>query len=229
MDYQNDFETWKEKIKALSLSKVKLPNQPIDKITASAETLAVESLKDREELAKAGLNVTFIDEIPSLSGATRYCQANWMSEYQARQEAQKEWLEQSPAAYDLRDEMLHHFSFAFRNNVAVKKKVMRIREGGGHADMIQDLLELAVLGEKNQDPLTKIGFDLTSLQNARATSHAMSELLAVSNGSKDESSPNKLLRDKAYTLLMDRVSSIRECGRYVFWKNEERRNKYLND
>ncbi|MUP38129.1 hypothetical protein [Labilibaculum euxinus] len=57
----------------------------------------------------------------------------------------------------------------------------------------------------------------------------MSEFLAVSNGSKDESSPNKSLRDKAYTLLMERVSSIREFGSYVFWKNEERRNKYLND
>ena len=229
MDYQNDFETWKEKIKARPLSEVKLPNRPIDELTASAETLAVEAAKDKEELAKAGLNVTFIDEIPSLSGATRYCQANWMSEYQARQEAQKEWLEKSPAAYDLRDEMLHHFSYAFRNNAAVKKKVMRIREGGGHADMIQDLLELAVLGEKNPDSLAIIGFDRVTLQNARTTSYAMSELLAASNGSKDESSPNKLLRDKAYTLLMERVSSIRECGRYVFWKNEERRNKYLND
>ena len=30
----------------------------------------------------------------------------------------------------------------------VLKKVMRIREGGSNADMVQDLIELAVLGEK---------------------------------------------------------------------------------
>jgi hypothetical protein len=37
-------------------------------------------------------------------------------------------------------------SFAYRNLDDVKKKVMRIREGGSNADMVQDLIELAVLG-----------------------------------------------------------------------------------
>jgi hypothetical protein len=229
MDYQNDFETWKNQINALPFNEVKLPNKPIDEVTASAETLAIEAPKDKEALVQAGLDATIIDEVPSLSGALRYCQALWMSEFRTRQEAQKEWLEQSPQAYDLRNELLHHFSFAFRNEADVNKKVMRIREDGGHADMIQDLIELAILGEKNPEPLIKINFDVTSLQTVKSTSHSMSELLALSNGSKDESSPNKLLRDKAYTLLMERVSSIRECGRYVFWKNDDRRDKYLND
>lgn len=229
MDYQNDFETWEKQIEALPLTETKLPNQPIDEVTASAETLAIEASKDKEILVSAGLDDRLIDELPSLSGAVRYCQANWMSEYRARQDAQKEWLEKSPEAYELRNEMLHHFSFAYRKHQDVKKKVMRIREGGGHADMIQDLVELAVLGEKNPEPLNKIGFDTASLQNARSTSYSMSELLAASNGSKDDSSANKILRDKAYTLLVERVSTIREYGRYIFWKDEERREKYLND
>lgn len=229
MDYQTDFDTWKEPIENYPNNEVKLPNQPIDEFAGSAETLAIEAVKDKEALLKAGLDVTLIDELTPLAGALRFCQAEWMSEYRARQEAQKEWLEQSPAAYDFRNELLHHFSFAYRNTPDVKKKVMRIREGGGHTDMIQDLVELAVLGEKNPDELTKIGFNVANLQTARNTSHSMSELLAASNGSKDESSANKDLRDKAYTLLLERVSIIREYGRYVFWKNEERREKYLND
>ena len=147
-----------------------------------------------------------------------------MIEYRSREESQKEWLEQSPAAYEL----LHHFSFAYRDTPGVKKKVMRIREGGGHTDMIQELIELAALEESNSDELTNIGFDVVSLQTARTISHSMSELLAASNGFKDESSANKVLRDKAYTLLVERVSQIREYGRYVFWKNEDRREKYLN-
>ncbi|PKQ63902.1 hypothetical protein BZG02_07785 [Labilibaculum filiforme] len=228
MDYQNDFETWKERIEALPLSEVKLPNQPIDEVTASAETLAIEAIKDKESLAKAGLDITFITDLTTLSGAVRYCQAEWMSEYRARQEAQKEWLEQSPEAYDLRDEMLHHFSFVFRNNENVNKKVMRIREGGGHADMIQDLIELAILGEKNPEPLKLIGVD-TLLSKAKITSHNMSVLLAESNGSKEENSATKLMRDKAYTLLAEKMSTIREYGRYIFWKNEDRKKKYLND
>ena len=180
-------------------------------------------------LVQAGLEATRIDELPSLSGALRYCQAQWMSEFRARQEAQKEWLEQSPQAYDLRDEMLHHFSFAYRNEADVKSKVSRIKDGSSRADMIQDLIELAVLGEKYPEPLAKINFDVTSLQTARSTSHSMSELLAASNGSKDDSSSNKVLRDKAYTLLAECMSEIREYGRYAFWKNEDRKEKYMSD
>ncbi|TRX71445.1 hypothetical protein [Carboxylicivirga sp. M1479] len=227
MSYTEDFNTWKEEIETLPKKDVKLPNQPIDECTASAETLATEANKDRDALAEAGLDVTFIDDLIPLAGALRYCQAEWMSEYRARQAAQKEWLEQSPKAYELRDELLHHFSFAYRDESDLKKKVMRIREGGGHSDMIQDLVELASLGEKNPEPLTKISFDVATLQTARSTSHHMSELLADSNGSKDESSTNKVMRDKAFTLLYNRMIEIRECGRYVFWKNDERRVKYL--
>jgi len=229
MNYQTDFETWKERIETLPLSEVKLPNQPIDEVTASAETLAKEAAKDKDVLVQAGLDATPIDDLPVLSGALRYCQAEWMSEYRARQEAQKEWLEQSPAAYELRDNLLHHFSFAFRKEADVKPKVSRIKEGSSHADMIQDLIELAVLGEKNPEPLTKINFDVATLQTARTISHNMSELLAASNGSKDESSKNKLLRDKAYTLLIGHMSAIREYGKYVFWKDEERKEKYLSN
>ncbi|MBI9061521.1 MAG: hypothetical protein JEZ14_06000 [Marinilabiliaceae bacterium] len=144
------------------------------------------------------------------------------------QSPQKEWLEQSPKAYELRDELLHHFSFAYRNHPDLQKKVMRIREGGGHKDMIQDLIELAVLGEKNPEPLTIINFDPSLNESARTTSHSMSELLAATNGSKDDSSANKLARDKAYTLLIEDMRIIREVGQYVFWRNPDRKEKYVN-
>ncbi len=229
MDYQSYFETWKERIEARPLTEVKLPNQPIDEVTASAETLAIEAIKDKESLAKAGLDITFITDLPSLSGAVRYCQAEWMSEYRARQEAQKEWLEKSPLAYQQHDEALHHFKFAYRNYPDILTKVMRINDGNGHVDMIQDLIELAVLGEKNPNPLSKIGYDTTNLQQLKVLSHDMSEVLAMANGSTDDSSEIKLRRDKAFTLLAERVSAIREYGRYIFWKDETRREKYYNN
>ena len=228
MSYQTDFETWKPAIESLSQDKTKLPNQPVDDFAGSAETLAHEAAKDKEVLQQAGLDVTLIDELTSLSGALRYCQAQWMSEYRARQEAQKEWLAQSPEAYTLRNEMLHHFRFAYRNHPDIKKKVTRISEGAGHTDMIQDLLELAVLGDKHPEPLTAIGYDVAINTQARTTSQSMANLLAEANGARNLTSETKQMRDKAYTLLTDKVSTVREYGRYVFWKNAERREKYLN-
>ncbi|MBR8537232.1 hypothetical protein KDU71_16810 [Carboxylicivirga sediminis] len=229
MSYNEDFNAWKEPIEAVPNKAVKLPNQPVDEFVAGAETLAVEATKDKEALVAAGLTESSIDELTPLAGALRHCQAEWMSEYRARQEAQKEWLAVAPAAFDERDELLHHFKFAYRNHADVLAKVMRINEGNGRIDMIQDLLELAVLGEKNPAPLTEIKIEATRLQEARTLSHHLSELLAQANGSADESSRTKLMRDKAYTLLLERVSKVREYGRYVFWKNEDRREKYYNN
>ena len=228
MSYQDDFELCKDQIESLPQAEVKLPNQPIDEFTTATETLAVDANKDRDELTAAGLDPTLIDELPVYSGALRYCQAQWMGEFRARQEAQKEWLEQSPLAYEFRDELLHHFSFAYRRHDDINKKVMRIREGDTHADMVQDLIELAVLGEKYPDPLTAINFKMDLLQQARTQSQHMSELLAANNGAKGENSENKLLRDKAYTLLAEKASTVREYGHYVFWKDEKKRAQYNN-
>ena len=229
MSYQDDFELWKDQIENVLTSDVKLPGLPIDDFAASSETLAVEAAEDRDTLAGAGMDITIIDDVPPLSGALRYCQALWMSEYRAQQEVQKQWSEQSPKAYEFRDGLLHDFSFAYRDDEDIKKKVMRIREGGSHADMVQDLVELAVLGEKYPEQLTAINFNVTRLAQARTLSKTMAELLAASNGSNDETSATKLQRDKAYTLLANKVSTIREYGRYVFWKDDDKRGRYYKD
>jgi len=50
--------------------------------------------------------------------------------------------------------------------------------------------------------------------------------LAASNGAAGETSENKVIRDKAFTLLFEKESTVREFGRYVFWKKEEKLAKY---
>ena len=226
MSFNENYEELKELIEAVPNDEVKLPNQPIDDFAASSETLAIEAQHDKEVLTKAGLDGKIINEITPLAGALRYLQANWMSEYRARQEAQKEWQQQSPDAYQLRDEMLHHFTFAYRNDSYLLQKVRRIREGRSNADMVQDLVELAVLGEDNPQPLSSINFDMPVLQEAKKLSHTLTGLLAQANGTAEDGGGNKLLRDKAFTLLYKKVQEIREYGRYVFWRNEGRLKKY---
>ena len=75
--------------------------------------------------------------------------------------------------------------------------------------MVQDLIDLAVLGSRKPEPLAKINFDMNDIAKAKNMSREMSELLALSNGSKNETSENKLMRDKAYTILYNHVSTIR--------------------
>ena len=35
------------------------------------------------------------------------------------------------------------------------------------------------------------------------------------------------MRDKAYPILTNHMSIIRDYGKYVFWKNEECKEKYM--
>jgi len=226
MSYTDDFNQWKEQIEAVTLSNLKVPNRPVDEIVERTETLAVNANKDREALAGAGMDVNLIDQLTPLSGALRYCQALWTSVYRAREEAKIGWLEQSPKGFAMQGDLLHHFSFAYRDRDDILKKVMRIREGASQADMVQDLIELAVLGEKYPEPLVKINFDLELLTEARTLSHSLSELLAAANGAEGDDNETKILRDKAFTLLNQVDSTIREYGRYVFWKDDEKRDNY---
>ncbi|MCG8409695.1 MAG: hypothetical protein MI739_00230 [Bacteroidales bacterium] len=228
MSYTEDFNQWKDSIVGMPLSETKLPNAPIEEFTADAETLYQEALQDKETLVAAGLDANTIDNLLSLTGALRYCQAIWMNEYKTRKEAQKEWNKQSTLAYNLRNELMHHCDFAFREDRDLQLKIKRLRKGGSNADMVQDLIELAVLAEKNPSPLAAINFDVQLIEKAKAESKKMAELLALVNGTRDHNDGNKLIRDKAYTKVLACVHEIREFGRYVFWKNQDRLKHYRN-
>ena len=222
MSNKEDFEVSLTAIQALPRKSVKEPNMPVDTFVQEAEDLYTWCQDDVSVLVSKGLTEEKILEIPVRAGACREAQSRWMKESRS----QDLWNAQSPAAYDLRDELLHDFRYAFRNNDSLLARVDEIAKGDGHEDMVQDLNDLAVLGTENQDLLTAIGFDLTKLETAAGLSDQMAELLAVVNGTKTGDHDAKYLRDQAYTYLKELVDEVRECGKYVFWKNESRSKGY---
>ena len=58
-------------------------------------------------------------------------------------------------------------------------RVGAIRDSSGHADMIQDLNDLSVLGNRNKGPLEMIKFDMSILEKAAETSDEMARLLTT--------------------------------------------------
>jgi hypothetical protein len=128
----------------------------------------------------------------------------------------------------LRDELLHHFFHAYYNFPDLYNHTQQIAEGNTHADMIQDLSDLAALGKDNTDPLKAISVDLSLLDKAETASAIMAKLLAASNGHKLQDNELRVLRDKAYTHMKEAVDEIRRCGQYVFWKDEQRYKGYVS-
>ena len=225
---KQDYDSKLEAIQAIPDEQMKSPNMPVDTYLQEAENLHQWCRQDKEDLSKAGLDWRFVDELPPRAGALREAESIWFKERFSRQEAQKIWNEKSPQAYDLRDQLLHIMQFAYRNDTSLANRVSEIYEGSSHADMIQDLNDIAVLGKANIAPLEAVSMDLTMLDQAAAVANEMAELLSKATVDKEDKSPARIIRDKAYTHLKEAVDEIRNCGQYVFWRNESRNKGYIS-
>ncbi len=204
------------------------PTIPVSIALQEAEDLQDWALKDKEALCKAGLDFKLVTELRATAEVLRRSQTKWSNEYKQFQECQAQWKIDAPAAYNLRDELIHHFYFALYKQPGEYSKVQRIAEGNTHADMIQDLSDLAGLGKKNMAALEAIGMDLSLLDLASSKSSELAGLLAKVNGSLRETSPKLEIRNKAYTHLKVAVDEIRRVGQYVFWRDDTRLKGYAS-
>lgn len=226
MANKDDLNAKLEVLKKITDKDTAYPVMPVDVFLQEAENLYQWALQDASELQKGGITKEYISDLSVRAGACREAQSIWKTTQNVQEEAQQRWKTESPLAYDLRDELVHTFRFAFRKQEDLLKKVQAISENSGHVDMIQDLNDLAMLGTANQAALKGINFDVKKLQTAAATSDEMAKLLGIVNGEKSTRNEAISLRDKAFTHLKEAVDEIRECGKYVFWKNEDRLKGY---
>ncbi|TAJ11287.1 hypothetical protein DMA11_17365 [Marinilabiliaceae bacterium JC017] len=202
--------------------KVLIPGIPVDVFNQEAENLHYWALDDKDRLIGRGLTEEMILCLLPRTKACRHAQGLWFKERHAKQEAQLEWSEKAPGGYELRDGLIDEFEFAFHQYPALLARVDEAKKGNGHADMIQDLTDLALLGKDNVPLLTATNCDVTILDTALNLSDELARILAIANGEKAEDSSAKLLRDKAYTYLKEAVDEVRRVGRFVF-KNEKAR------
>ena len=207
---------------------VKRPNMPVGEAVQEAENVVAWCLDDKAKLTKAGLDWLLVDDLPLRAGACRYAQSIWANESQSQEEAEKEWKARSPAAFDLRDRIVHHLTFSFRKEPELVSKVQIIREGYSRADMLQDMSDASLLGKDNIDLLKKAGVDLKLLDEAATQADELSVVLAKANGESGNDGDAKDVRDRAYTYMKQAVDEIRATGQYVFWRDEDRKKGYVS-
>lgn len=230
MSTKEDYDAKINEIMAIEDSEIKTPiSIPVDAYVQETENLFHWCQDDQEALTGKGMSWDLVTDLPARSGALREAESVWNTKRFTRQDAEKKWAEDSPGAYDLRDELLHEFRFAFRNDPVLLRKVNDINEGDSHADMIQDLNDLSVLGKTNFDLLTAIGLDMTVLDTAADKANEMASLYAEVTGDRIEYNAAKKIRDKAFTYLKQAVDEIYRFGQYVFWRNDERRKGYRSN
>lgn len=201
-------------------------NIPVDVYLQEAENLQGSAIMDQEKLTAIGLSMDVVNDIPVRAGALRAAETEWFLARGVREEVEQQWADESPAAYQLRDRLVHTYRFAYRDDPILTKKIKAIADGYGHADMIQDLNDLSEMGLKYPEPLQVMNFDITLLDEAAQTADRMASLLSDATSSRAEDSELKNIRDRAYTHLKAAVDEVRSYGQYVFHKNPSRLKYY---
>ena len=230
MNTKEDYEKKLEEIKAIEEDQVKTPNNiPVDVYIQEANNLYQWCRNDKETLTALGLNWELVTDLPARVGALMEAESRWNEQRFSGKEAAKKWQKESPIAYDLRDDILQCFRYAFRKDDELLRKIARFPGSKAHADMIQELINLAIIGKDNPLLLKKINFDMTLLDRAYETSHRMRKLLAAANCEREEENDGKNIRDRAYTHLKEAVDRIYECGQFAFRKDDERRRGYRSN
>lgn len=223
-----DYEAKLPLMLAITGEQIKKPNMPVKIFLQEAENLFHWALQDQVALSAARLDWSLVEDLPQLAGALREAESLWAQDRHEREDVLRQWDAESAQAYALRDHLLRAMSFAYRHDDVLMRRVAEIRAGNGHADMIQDLNDIALLGRQHSAPLQNIDFDLAQLQQAADTSDRMADLLAQVNGERSADNKARVVRDQAFTLLKHAVDEIRACGQYVFWDNAARRDGYFS-
>jgi len=227
---KEDYDKKLEDILAIEKDQVKKPNNiPVNVYIQEAKNLYQWCLDDKETLTAVGLNWEFVTDLPARAGALAEAESRWSKQRFARKEWEKKWQKESPIAYDLKNEILECFRFAFRKDSQLLRKVAYIAEGEGHAAMIQGLSSLAGLGKANLMLLKKINFDMTLLDRAADYSDLMAPLLAETNTEREKVSDGKKIRDRAYTHLKEAVDEIYGHGQFAFRQDDDRRKGYRSN
>jgi hypothetical protein len=230
MSENEDYNKKIEIIKTITDDRIKVPHHiPVGIYIQEAEKLYTWCQDDKEELKAKGLDWTVVEDLPIRCGALIESESQWQIEQKLRRKAEKIWVRESPKGYDLRNVLIHHFNYAFRDDSLLIGWIREIAGRLTHSGMIRGLKDLSALGKANQGLLTNIGFDLTLLDMASQTSDALNSKYAAGSWKSEDYREAKKIRNQAFTHLKEAVDLIREYGRYVFWRNAYRLKGYRSD
>ena len=193
-----------------------------------AETLYKWCQDDKEELTK-GLDWTIVEDLPVRCGALNEAESKWQIEQKLRRKAENIWVRDSHKGYALRNELIHHFNYAFKDDSSLIGWLREIAGSLTHSGMIQGLKDLSALGMAKKEILKNIGFDMTLLDLASQTSDDLSSKYEAGSWNSEDYLETKKIRNQAYTHLKEAVDYIREYGRYVFWRTPARLKGYRSD
>ncbi len=225
---REDFNRKKDKINAFPIDKAKGPGIPVRVLSQESEMLFDWVQEDKSKFLQVNIDWKTVENLPAITGATRYLDAIWRNMRLRQADAQKEWEKLRLEGFETREELFAAMELAFDGDDDLMQRLEELRIGESQGDMIADVGALAELGREQQALLSNINYDMTIVENAAKLADRMAKLLGEADSAKLKDSEEKVLRNKAYTLLTNAMRKIRKCGKYVNRNEPERLKGYTS-
>lgn len=206
---------------ANSKFKIKKPDIPIAVYIQEAENLYVWCQDDRDKLNRIGISDDFINEIKPLSKKLNDFQTELYAKRNSSSENQKKIKALVIEGETIRSDLIHAFRYLFRNYRAIIRSLKDLKKSKSQATLIQDLFNLNQLSSDYGDILRKDDRIPATIKRSEIVARELSHYIAAKKAEKS-SVEIRENRDLAYTELKNVVDEIREAGKFLFKKNEER-------
>ena len=120
MSFNEDYKKKIEVIKTITDDQIKVPNSiPMGIYIQEAEYLYSWCQDDKEELTSKNLDWTVVEDLPIRCGVLRQAESNWHQAKFLRRKAENIWVQELSKGYNLKNEIAHHFYYAFQDSPSV--------------------------------------------------------------------------------------------------------------
>ncbi len=212
-----NLEALKPLLLALDAASVSEPDIPMPSEIQEASDLA-EVIRDAtvaKTLAAVGLDPQSFEKLSVATDAARAAQSAWAVARDPSKNQDQAKLEEE--GYALRATILESCRWNLRNDPIAKRTLSVISKGEGVPDLVQDLLDLGAVMERNAAAFAgDSSFDaVAATTRARDLSQKIGKVSSTAHLDTKQAEA-KGLRDRAYTYLHSLVTAIREAGRYAY-------------
>lgn len=226
MDEAKALEVLKPTIVAIPKKNVVQIAMPVNVMVQEACDMVQCARNDAGSLSTINYTMEKADDLELRAAACQQAESLWLEQNHCANGAEDNWAALREQAIEAKFDTIHTFKYAYRNNKNVMDAIAEVVEGGTHADTMQDISDLVVLGKKHPEPLTAINYDLSKLDTLEKLGNDASNALAIANENRLSGSEAKVLRDKAYTYLKEGLDELRAAGKFVFRKDEKKQKRY---
>lgn len=222
---QTDYEAVLPEMEARPADYAKSPHMPVHYFVQGSITQERRVALHADAFEAVNFPSEMVGKIVQLAQALRHAES--ICEVHFPDEATKRaWEEALDRSYYVRTRLISALEYTVGHDETAQAKLREIRQGNGHADSIQDLSDLKVMGEKHQQELNQANFDMALIEEAGQLARQMSTLLADATINREGSGPHYVMRNKIMTALKEITDRVEACARYIWPFDPEIANSF---